>query len=730
MIMNRDPKNSGKNYDAWFVRMPKQVSSIEELIPLVIDRANLAPSSHGTAPWIFKVEPSVAVVSPDLSRQLPISDPTGRQMYLSLGTAVANAKITANYYGFRVHEEIVNDHKLKVVVKRLKFSKGYKSTADDQKLFTAIAARVTNRGYHLNKPLPREIKKAFFKLNEKGKLEVQLIEEPDLKLQIGMLMNQADSLILTNPKFTSELSHWIRPNYTTEYDGMPGFGFPEVDDLDSTIMARAVKGGGIAARSARKDLELFNSKTAGVGVISAQSDNPAAWLQVGEMFQNFALQAVMQGLSVNVLAALVETQDYYQNLQKLAQTNLRPLIMFRIGFPENPNVPHAPRRPVSKLTEVGFGPQRGVLPLSQPKFFNLVKGKYELEDLRRELGFEVKINDRYFKYLADYLILTHPQWELDTEHDLNQLKKLIGEKSSEFVGVWVYLPWKEELIHILTKDQFLQLLYSRNNPCIEPEVQQKIAQLKVGVAGLSVGSNIAQSLVRMGITHLSITDFDDVDLSNLSRMSVGDITTIGERKTTVLARSLYEINPFLDLTIVSEGVDPSNLAEFMARIDVYIDHLDSLSTKIEARRLSRILRKIVLMATDIDKRPKIEIELPDNPQFFNGAIDQETIIDLTKPPKNFKDWVKKAHQIMGIDNLSAAVLDNFIQVIDKKQSYASQLGLTGSVVAGIMAYYVYEIARGNAKKLKTLRIIPIEQENLLDQLLIQKKKKEFLDKLN
>ena len=55
--------------------------------------AAMAPSICSTQPWQLVLEPDVLSVYADRRRQLPLHDPTGRQLLISLGCAVMNARI-------------------------------------------------------------------------------------------------------------------------------------------------------------------------------------------------------------------------------------------------------------------------------------------------------------------------------------------------------------------------------------------------------------------------------------------------------------------------------------------------------------------------------------------------------------------------------------------------------------------------------------------------------------
>jgi hypothetical protein len=58
-----------------------------------VERASLAPSVHNTQPWQFVVRPDVLELHADDDRQLRGLDATGRQMVVSCGCALFNARV-------------------------------------------------------------------------------------------------------------------------------------------------------------------------------------------------------------------------------------------------------------------------------------------------------------------------------------------------------------------------------------------------------------------------------------------------------------------------------------------------------------------------------------------------------------------------------------------------------------------------------------------------------------
>ncbi|CAA9566570.1 MAG: hypothetical protein AVDCRST_MAG88-1948, partial [uncultured Thermomicrobiales bacterium] len=64
--------------------------------PAWLDGARVAPSAHNTQPWRFTPLPDGRIaVRWRPERALPVTDPTGRDLYLALGAAVESALLRA-----------------------------------------------------------------------------------------------------------------------------------------------------------------------------------------------------------------------------------------------------------------------------------------------------------------------------------------------------------------------------------------------------------------------------------------------------------------------------------------------------------------------------------------------------------------------------------------------------------------------------------------------------------
>ena len=99
-----------------------------------------------------------------------------------------------------------------------------------------------------------------------------------------------------------------------------------------------------------------------------------------------------------------------------------------------------------------------------------------------------------------------------------------------------------------------------------------------GVGG--VGSWCAEALVRTGLKHLTLVDFDRVAASNFNRQAMAETGTLGELKVAAMKRRLESISSEAEIEAVARRVDEASIPEFgLDRFDYVIDAIDSVADK-------------------------------------------------------------------------------------------------------------------------------------------------------
>lgn len=117
--------------------------------------------------------------------------------------------------------------------------------------------------------------------------------------------------------------------------------------------------------------------------------------------------------------------------------------------------------------------------------------------------------------------------------------------------------------------------FSRNIGWVTTAEQEVLRGKRVAIAGMGgVGGVHLLTLARLGIAAFHIADFDTFAIENFNRQVGATVSSIGMPKVEVLAAMVKDINPQADIRIFPQGVDESNLADFLAGVDLYIDGLD------------------------------------------------------------------------------------------------------------------------------------------------------------
>jgi len=130
------------------------------------------------------------------------------------------------------------------------------------------------------------------------------------------------------------------------------------------------------------------------------------------------------------------------------------------------------------------------------------------------------------------------------------------------------------------------------------------------IAGLGgVGAYVAESLARAGIKHLTILDHDVVSASNLNRQLLALHSTLGQKKTEVMAARLYDINPDIQLTVLDEFLYQSEADNFVSShaldCDYVIDCIDSIACK--AALIAACLKQGIPIASSMGAGNRLDV---------------------------------------------------------------------------------------------------------------------------
>ncbi|MGE2834905.1 Rv1355c family protein [Mycobacterium sp. SMC-4] len=243
---------------------------------------------------------------------------------------------------------------------------------------------------------------------------------------------------------------------------------------------------------------------------------------------------------------------------------------------------------------------------------------------------------------------------------------------------WAYYPWRRTLVSVLGPRAYARTRTDRNRNLITIDEQRKLESLRVGVVGLSVGHAIAHTLAVQGLCgHLRLADFDHLELSNLNRVPA-TVFDLGVNKAVVAARRIAEVDPYLDVEVLQDGLSAETLAAFLDGLDVVVEECDSLDVKALVREGARARGIPVLMASS--DRGLIDVErFDEDPRrpLFHGLLG-----DVDAAALSALDSREKIPHVLRILDAASLSPRGAASLVEVGQTLATWPQLVGDVLVG------------------------------------------------
>jgi hypothetical protein len=298
------------------------------------------------------------------------------------------------------------------------------------------------------------------------------------------------------------------------------------------------------------------------------------------------------------------------------------------------------------------------------------------------------IHDNILGQLRELIKCSNPSIKIEEDEYPKLIDEKIGGTDINHYGVWVYYPWSQRLVHLLDEEEFIEVRTNRNRNKITKEEQKLLQSKKVGIVGLSVGQSIALTLaMERTCGEIRLADFDDAELSNLNRIRTG-LFNLGLNKTVIAAREIMEIDPFLKVSIYSEGLTEQNMDDFFNKgglLDLFVEVCDGLEVKLASRFKAKKQKIPVVM--DTNDRGMLDVErfdLEPNRSIFHGMLDafiQNDSISVT-----FENRTQILMSILSYESLSERMRKSMEQInktINTWPQLASSVVLGGAITTDI-----------------------------------------------
>ena len=124
-------------------------------------------------------------------------------------------------------------------------------------------------------------------------------------------------------------------------------------------------------------------------------------------------------------------------------------------------------------------------------------------------------------------------------------------------------------------------IFNRTQLLLGSDAMERLNSIKVIIFGVGgVGSWCAESLVRSGISHLTVVDSDRVCITNINRQLMATVKTVGQVKVEALKERLLTINPMAEIDARQQIFSEETADSFcLDSYDYIIDAIDSLKDK-------------------------------------------------------------------------------------------------------------------------------------------------------
>lgn len=324
------------------------LSRLQRALEEAADLAVLAPSVHNTQPWRIDLHDDRLVLRADRARGLTALDPLGRELVMSVGAALLNARVALAARGWaavvdRAPEPA--DADLLAVVHPAEGT----PEAGLAELAGAVHRRRTNRRRFtadaVPDPLLRELSAV---VRHEGAVLVPVLSGAQRRL-VARLTEQADRVQNADPAYRAELRRWTSRSFV-QRDGVPPVAVPHMTGRErDDVPMRDFDSHGAGALPPRTDPDAGGNLL----VLATPTDDEESWLRAGEALQHLLLELTRHDWAVSPYGQAVEVPWTRMQLRSGLTWDAHPQMILRIG--RAPATPPTPRR---RRSEVVTGSRR------------------------------------------------------------------------------------------------------------------------------------------------------------------------------------------------------------------------------------------------------------------------------------------------------------------------------------------------------------------------------------
>lgn len=324
--------------------MPSTLLGLDRDIAMqFLEAAVLAPSSHNTQPWKFRLQDGGIELWADRTRALPVNDPDDRELAISCSCALFNLRVAAAHAGVPVRIRLLPDPHNNDLLASVEMASSSTAPTNLAMLWAALAQRRTYRKAFAKRAVSADVEGMLAATAAQELAWLHPIAGETARHATAALVAEGDAAQWASASWRRELSMWMHPNRRGDGMTLPGLATP----LAQAVVRTFDMGQGVGA----KDQQLADASPL-LAVLGTDGDTLEHWLLAGQALQHVLLVAHSLGLQASYLNQPVQIPSLRTRLQLFLGRPGHPQVLLRLGYPEE-TLPASPRRALADVIDAG-----------------------------------------------------------------------------------------------------------------------------------------------------------------------------------------------------------------------------------------------------------------------------------------------------------------------------------------------------------------------------------------
>jgi hypothetical protein len=322
------------------------MSAFRETLASAARTALHAPSVFNTQPWVWRVTADGTLqLWADRTRQLDATDPDGRLLLISCGTALHHARVALAAAGHGVTVGRLPDPGRPDLLAVVRLDGPATAGPETGELAAAVERRRTDRRAFGDRPVPEPVVDGLRAAVEAEGAYLHVLR-PDQVVMLGISAELAEAAEADDPDYRAEIERWTT---RTPWDGD---GVPATTAVEPGLRRVPVRDfaperiAGLAVGAGR-------DQGAEYAVVFGPGDDRIDLLRAGEALSALLLRATADGLSTAPLTDAVEVSWPRHLVRGLLAGTGEPHVVVRFGYADaGRELPPAPRRRAEQVIEI------------------------------------------------------------------------------------------------------------------------------------------------------------------------------------------------------------------------------------------------------------------------------------------------------------------------------------------------------------------------------------------